>query len=438
MTYGENARAIRTELIALLLRQRIQQRLGGPGRFTVAEPTTLAEREAMGRTIQRYRTGVLTWCAQALAAIGPKSRGYPSRMERSSVQELRYQLSRNFRSDVDDLPLMDLLGTTHESDLLVHWQALARAAALGEHDFTTDVNLAWLTTGQAHAVAKDAADVIRAVVLLDRRYAGTPGWRPLSQPRRLNLAAEHVSCEGTEQPEDLSVDARGWRPSPVAITDPALPGVAGAVQAQHNMLVGLAGFPHALNLRRLLLAQAQVSHEAARHATTAAPELVDRFLDRMEVYRTLIRQTRNLGGLIGNGGLAVAEAQNAVLRLRRTPINDAEHPEQLHELGRLFTSTDARLASSIERGCHEQIYFVSLTDPTMTDHQINGVYQPRVRWTPLSPENQPDLLPIVRDQLRPTPPPPPSAPAGAQGSRRAYEALLAGELERRRRTVPRM
>jgi len=50
-------------------------------------------------------------------------------------------------------------------------------------------------------------------------------------------------------------------------------------QARHNMLVDLARFPTALNLRRILRSQADMSHEAARHAASAAPELVERFLD---------------------------------------------------------------------------------------------------------------------------------------------------------------
>jgi hypothetical protein len=99
-----------------------------------------------------------------------------------------------------------------------------------------------------------------------------------------------------------------------------LPGVAGAVQAQHNLLVDLAHFPHALNLRRLLHAQAQVSHEAARHAAAAAPELVDRILERQSVYRRLVAQSRNVGGVVGDGGLAVGQAQIAISRLQRARL----------------------------------------------------------------------------------------------------------------------
>jgi hypothetical protein len=50
---------------------------------------------------------------------------------------------------------------------------------------------------------------------------------------------------GAEKPLDFSIDARGWRPTPIIITGPSLPGVAGAIQAQHNVLVDLGHFPNA-------------------------------------------------------------------------------------------------------------------------------------------------------------------------------------------------
>ena len=66
--YGENAGAIRAQLSLLLRQHRIQQRIGGAGTHTVPVSTTAAEREALGRLIQRYRLGVLTWCRQALTS----------------------------------------------------------------------------------------------------------------------------------------------------------------------------------------------------------------------------------------------------------------------------------------------------------------------------------------------------------------------------------
>jgi hypothetical protein len=431
MTYGENAGAIREALIALLQHHRIQQRLGGPGTYTVGESTTLAEREELGATIQRYRDTTLTWCHLALEATSPKndvSRGTPS--NRSPVEELRFRLDRTQRTrprgaEEGAPPLVDLLTVTHEFELMGLWQQVARAAALGEHDFTADVSLARLTGAQAATVTKDAADVVRGVLVLDQRYSNIPGWRHIPDATRLSRAADEVSRQLASAAQDLSVDAHGWRPPPEHITQPALRGVEGAVQAERNMLVNLAECPNALNLRRLLHAQAQASYEAAEKSAVNAPELAKRFFERAQVYRTLVAQSRNLGGLVGDGGPAVAESQNAVARLRQASNREPGRSSALHELQRLFSAADARLATIIERGLNERLYFVSVKVPRMTDHQVNGVFQPRERWMPVTCFTPTDLLPSIREQLRPAPPPPPPTPPQAAQARTEYEAVMA-------------
>jgi hypothetical protein len=435
MTYGENAGTIRDELGALLRHHRIQQRLGGLGNYRLPETTTAAEREQMGRVIRRYRYACLTWCRRAVEVVSPQADLPPAKSAGlSPIEQLRRQLGRSLRTPEDDgQSLIDLLTTDHDVDLLTRWQRVARAAALGEHDFAADVNLGWLSPEQARILVRDAADVIRGMVVLDRRYQRIPGWQPLPESTRLHRAAEAVADRRAAAPQDLGVDARGWRPAPATITGPALPGVSGAVQAQHNMLVALADFPSALNLRRLLCAQARASHEAARLAAPTAPELVDRFLQREQVYRTLVAHSRNLGGLIGAGGPAMAESQNAVARLQRTPSNDADVKEPLGHLRRLFTSTDARLAATIERGLHDRLYFVAARSPRRpTDQPINTAVSRRTGWMPMSVDTPTDLLPLVRGQLRTPPPPPRTTPAAAHDSRQAYQALLSQQPSVRR------
>jgi hypothetical protein len=437
MTYGENAGTIRDELGALLRHHRIQQRLGGPGNYRLPETTTAAEREQMGRLIRRYRYVCLTWCRRALEVVSPQADLPPAKSaELSPIEQLRRQLGRSLRTPEDDgQSLIDLLSSDHGFDLLTRWQRGARAAALGEHDFAADANLGWLSPAQVRIVVRDAADVIRGMVVLDRRYQRIPGWQPLPESTRLYRAAEAVADQSAAAPHDCAIDARGWRPAPAAITGPTLPGVPGAVQAQHNMLVALADFPNALNLRRLLCSQARASHEAARLAAPTAPELVDRFLQREQVYRTLLAHSRNLGGLIGAGGRAVAESQNAVARLQRTPSNDADVAEPLAHLRRLFTCTDARLAATIERGLHDRLYFVAVRTPRRpTDQPIDTAELSRTSWMPMSPDTPTDLLPFVRGRLRAPPPPPRTAPAAAHDSRLAYQALLSQQPPVRERS----
>ena len=422
MTYGENAGVIREELTALLGFHRIQQRLGGPGNHSVPESTTRDERAEMGRIIQRYRHSVLTWCHQAIEAVSPKSHVHRQGQRRDPEQELRHLLNRSV-TDVADLPLLDLLGMRHDFELMVRWQHLARAAALGEHDFAAGVNRGGLSTEQCGVVTKDAVDVIRGLVILDRRYDNIPGWVVKPGGPALGRAAEIIADQLRDQARDFSVDARGWRPAPALITGPPAPGVAGAVQAQHNALVHLAAFPHALNLRRLLYAQAQISHGAAQLAARTAPELKASFSDRADVYRTLLAQSRSVGGLVGGGGPAVAESQNALSRLRHASCDDPDQGPSLHELRRMFICTDARLLATIERGFHDKLYAVPVKVPRIADLKIDGVFQARRRWIPVTSATQTDLLPTARGQLRAAPTPP-REPDGARTGRDAYEAAL--------------
>jgi hypothetical protein len=424
VTYGENTGAIRDELAALLRHHRIQQRLGGEGTHTVPRSTTAVEREQLGRQIRRYRYSTLVWCRQALEAVGPKTDVHQATQLRlGPLDELRKRLDRSLSATEVDPPLLKLLGLDHEFDLLTRWQRIARAAALGEHDFAADVNMGWLTPEQGRTVAKDAADVIRGLVVLDRRYERIPGWKRILSATYLNHSAERVSRLLANMSGDLRVDSRGWRPVPAALIEPAMLGPAGAVQAQHNLLVDLAHFPHALKLRRLLHAQAQLSNEAARHAAACAPDLVERFLERQRVYHRLVSQTRNMGGVVGDGGHAVAEGQNAVHRLQRSSLGGPGEGATLHQLHRLFMHTDVRIACTIERGFEEKLYFVSVKVPRMTDQQINGVHQPRQRWMPVAPALDAELFPIIRNELRPKPIRP-TETRGARANRQAYEAAL--------------
>ena len=435
MTYGENAGVIRDELTILLSYHRIQQRLGGPGNHSVPESTTMAERAEMGRIIQRYRHAALTWCRQATEAVNPKTNVHWRARRRSPEEELRYRLAQTVAAEAGGPPLMDLLGMRHDFELVTRWQHLARAAALGEHDFGAGVNRGGLWPEQSRVVAKDAADVIRGLVILDRRYDNVPGWIGLPGAASLDRAAESVAELLREEPRDCSVDAHGWRPAPVLITGPAAPGVSGAVQAQHNLLVHLAAVPNALNLRRLLHAQARISSDAAQLATQNAPELVSSFGERADVYRTLVEQSRDVGGVAGGGGPAVAESQNALTRLRHASHDDPDQAESLHEIRRLFICTDARLLATIERGFHEKLYFVPVNVPRITNQKIDGVFQARQRWMPVTSPTQTDLLPTAREQLRSTPAPR-REPTGAREAREAYEAALVHRVEPRKRPTP--
>lgn len=430
MTYGENSHEMRESMASLLRWHRIQQRLGGPGSHTIPVTTTAAERERMGQIIQRYRLAALTWCLQAVTATSPKTDlSGTTGNTRTPVEDLRFRLDAAVATAEPDERLSDLLAVHHDNHLLDAWQWLARAATLGEHDFSAGVNLGSLSPEQARTVLKDAAGLTRGLVILDRRYKNVPGWQHLNEGIRLGRAAEGTSLQVNHEGHDPSVDQRGWRPVAGIIEGPALPGVAGAVQAQHNMLIDLARVPNALNLRRVLHSQAQLSHEAARHAVAAAPDLVEKFTERIELYRELVRSSRDIGGLVGSGGYAVVESQNAASRLQRTPTGSTGAGGSLHELARLFTRTDARIAATIEHGFREKLYLVSVNYPRLMDEQIHGVHPTRQRWIPVTSSVQTPILGMVREQLRPLSGPPQPSPESHE-TRAAYESTLAQSVAR--------
>ncbi len=421
MTYGETTSELRGAMTELLRRHRILQPLGGPGMHTVPESTTVEERRAMGEEIQRFRRATLVWCHQAVEASAPKF--IATLDDRGPAGNLRYRLGETLGSITVPLPGIEELATCHRNILVETWRQAATASALGEHDFPAGIDYTRLDGNESRAVLKDAADFVRGLVILDQRYKNVPGWQHLKSPGRLGQAAEACSLFATEGQIDYSVDMRGWRPRPRVISGPPLPGLAGVAQAQHNVLVDLSKFPNALNLRRVVQSQSAVTREALRHAESAAPELVERFRDREYTYILLARCSRNLGGLVGDGGLAGAESQEAEMRLKKLPPIELDDAPALHELARLFAGTDARIGSTLERGFAENLYFVSVKYPRLGDQRLTGVVQQRERWVPITSPTQTELLPVVRERLGPMPQRS-VAPCDGRESRHLYEMAL--------------
>jgi hypothetical protein len=422
VTYGETAADLRQAMSELLRRHRMLQSLGGPGQHTVPESTTVEEQRELGAQIRRYRCGTLVWCHQALAAVTPKFTVAGTTQGRRRGEELCDRVGEAIGAVTVGLPGLDELTTPHPNSLVETWRRAARASVLGEHDFAAGVQYTSLDGSQSRAVLKDAADIVRGLTVLDRRYTNVPGWEFLKNPGRLGQAAEVCSVLASRQGRDYAVDGRGWRPPLAADPAPALPGLDGVVQAQHNLLVALSGFPDALNLRRILRTQAQAAHEAGRHAADVAPDLIARFLDREQTYRLLQTNSRDLGGLVGDGGVAAAESHSVQARLKRTPVDKVGAGPALRELARYFAGTDARLASTLEYGLAEKLYFVSVECPRPSEEETEFIQQ-RLRWLPVTSPVQTDLLPLARGRLRPCPAPQAAAPDAVE-SRRAYELLL--------------
>ena len=413
--YGMNARQLREELTTLLRQHRIQQRLGGPGSHFVPVTTTAEQREELGQLIQRYRHAALAWCRHAVVAADLRP-GLGSSPSRGSAEELRFRLTRSLNTSKVGMPSLDELSKPQDFAMVETWRQVARAAAFGEHDFPGLMDHGRLSHAERLAVLMDAAEVTRALVVLDKRYDNIPGWVPIRERARLDRAARVCGVHAGQVEPDYAVDEKGWQPRSATIDGGPLPGIGGVLQAEHNMLVHLVQFPNALNLRRVIDGQRILSHEAARRAPNVAPELIEKWLEREQTYKRLIDETRNVGGLVGYGGLAAAEAANAVGRLRRIHVDEITRAEPLHDLDKLFTRIDARVAAIVEHGVAERLYFVSAKVPRVVDGTGQLVSPARERYVPIHSPVQTDLLAIARRQLRP-PPVAMAAPPGAHESR---------------------
>jgi hypothetical protein len=419
MTYGDHVSDVRVAMTTLLQRHRVLVALGGANGGTAPNRTTEAEKQVLGAQIQRYRYVVLAWSTAAIDGVAPKFAGGSRHAQyRSPVDPLLRRLGDSVGELTCGYPSMEELAQPSENKLVETWRQAARACVLSEVDMGSVAHHK-LDAAQARAVLKDAADFVRGLVVLDRRYANVPGWHHLFNAGHLENAAEVVSVFARWSECDFSVDTKGWRTPPAAIKGPPLPGLAGVVQAQHNMLVDLSGVPPTgMNMRRIFGSQTGLCHELTRQAAIAAPELVETFQRREETYRLLGHESRNFGGLIGNGGPAAAESANAYGRAKAIQTCTPEDAAALHEVARLFDGTDTRIASTIERGFQERIYFASVARPG-----AQGPVRAGERWVPVTSAAQSKLLPIVRERLRPASPVA-AGPQAATPDRMSYEAVL--------------
>ncbi len=402
MTYGENAGTIRHELATLLRQHRIQQRLGGPGSHTIPVTTTAEERAEVGRLIQRYRMSILKWCENAVTSASPKldlSSDSRRRLETPDIQLLRY-LTKTIATSTATAASTGELTTAHTFALVESWRIAAKAAALGEHDFGGDLARGSLDVDQSLTVVKDAAEVVRALLVLDRRYANIPSWEPLRGSQMLERVAGTCAFISAE---DYSVDSKGWRPPARTIGGPPRAGIAGVIQAEHNLLVHLRTFPNALNLKRIVDSQRLVSTLAANRFRADAPELAKAWTQRGRTYAKIQDRARNLGGLVGGGGDAAAQAANAVTRLRHLPDEAHVSERALHDLNSLFTTVDQQLSSIFERGVNERLYFARIRVPRIVENDGRVIHQVRDRFMPITTANQAELVQLIREDLRSRP-----------------------------------
>jgi hypothetical protein len=438
--YGENGNLLRTELSALLKQHRIQLRIGGPGTHTVPVTTTGEERTQIGEQVRRYRQSALVWCLQATIAVAPRAESRlspratnPFRLppaQHGGLTSLHQALDHTVRASTAPLPGMAELTTQHGLPLVEGWRQVARVAALGEHDFDAGLGHGRLDDAQLHTLIGDVAATVRALVVLDQRYATIPGWERLHRADRLGWAALACALDASLDPHDYSIDMRGWRPKTKVITGPAKPGLLGVLQAEHNLTIRLQAFPSAMNLRLVVDSQRLLSGDLATRVAKIEPALGEAWRDREQTYTDLQRELRNIGGTVGVGGLAVAEGANAWNRLKALPPDAELDPRIVHAFTTLFTTLDARIADVVEEGLQRHAYAVRVKVPGILT--TNGQVVARVQepFVPPAEADHAAIVGLVRDRLRP-PPEPATAPPGAARSRAALHTAIVHQPERR-------
>jgi hypothetical protein len=427
--YGENGGLLRAELSSLLKQHRVQLRIGGGGTHTVPVTTTENERRQIGEQIRRYRQSVLVWCVQATNAVAPHAASNlsptvtnPFRLpaiQHGGLTAMRQALEQTIDASTARLPSLEELATPHDLPIVEHWRQVARAAALGEHDFDAGLGHGRLDAQQAHTLIGDVAAIVRGLVVLDQRYSSIPGWENLHRSERLGWSALACALDASLEPPDYAVDMHGWRPKAKVIAGPAKPGLLGVLQAEHNLAIRMQSLPSAMNLRLVVDSQRLLSGWLAKLAAKIDPNLQHQWLTREQVYLDLQHELRNVGGRFGKGGLAVTEGANAVSRLKTIQPGTDLDPRVLHAFTTLFNKLDTRIADVIEAGMKRDAYFVRVRVPRLLKNTGQLVATARERYIPLAEADNTAITELVRDRLRP----PAELPSSTRGAARSRAEL---------------
>lgn len=398
--YGETGAAMRRELAVLLQEHRIQHRL---------REGSHDERETHGENIRRYRHSVLGWCSQAMQLanplvftnLPPRNRNpFRSAESGSAAGELARALDQAMSGSTSFPASTELLTTPSQNSVVERWRQAARAATLAQHD-TDPSHSRRFTASQAQALVGDVAAITQALVVLDQRYRNTPNWECLPQAARLGWSALAAALDVNLGQPDYSLDTVGWRPLTKPIRSPAKPGILGVLQAEHDLLVRLRSFPHLVNLRLIVDSQRLISGQLVPYAGRIDTTVADRWRARTATFTLIQQQLRDLGGLLGSGDLAAAEAATAASRLKAVKPDTIVEPRILSGFHVLFDRIDHRIADIIEEGVEHGAFAQRVTLPRLAAGTGQLIQPVRERYRPLTSADELPLVRTVREQLRP-------------------------------------
>ncbi len=173
------------------------------------------------------------------------------------------------------------------------------------------------------------------------------------------------------------------------------------LQAQHNLVVRMKSVPNATNLRLVVDSQRLVSAHLAPYAARIDERLAERWTERAETYSVIQQELREIGGLLGKGGLAVAEGANAVARLSALPEDTIVEPRVLSGFQLLFNRLDDRIADVIEDGVERGAFFKRVTLPRLVGGGGQLVRPVRERFVPVTSATDLAVVKTVRSGCAP-------------------------------------
>jgi len=164
-----------------------------------------------------------------------------------------------------------------------------------------------------------------------------------------------------------------------------------------------------MNLRLIVDSQQRLSRRLARMVERTDAGRAETWRARAASYVVLKQHLRNVGGRIGNGGPAVAEASNAVSQLQAVPADAIVEPRVAAGFQTLFDGIDQRVAEIIDTGIDRGAYFERRRVPRLVTGAGQLVSPVRERFVPLDRGVNKELLDAVRE-LIPRGPTEPVAP----------------------------
>ncbi|MBD3915901.1 hypothetical protein [Nocardioides hwasunensis] len=296
--------------------------------------------------------------------------------------------------------VLDQLTAPHRNRLVEHWRQVARAAALAEADLDGMGEQA-ITHPQAGALVGDVATIVQALVVLDRRYHRVHGWTSIPQAASLGWSALAAALDTNLKTPDYSLDATGWRPRVRPMRGDVPAGLLGVLMAEHNVLAGLGGFPHALRLRSVVDSQRVLSTRLSALVGRTDPTEVPFWKARATTYAEIQRQLRDIGGIWGGGERAAAEAGHVVARLRNADAGTVIEPRALKAFRTLADGVDERIASIVEEGIERGDFVQRMKLPRLVASSGSLVQPVRVRYRPVPDSNDVPLVRVIRQQLAP-------------------------------------